>query len=54
MKDKLIYRGNVVYGGRFNRVYPKDRKHDINSRWGDGFWNDIGYWKSVTRKGSEL
>ena len=32
-----------------NRKQPRTHRH----RWGDGFWQGIGYWRNRTRKAQE-
>ena len=33
--------------------YDINRKQPFKRRWGDGFWQGIGYWRNRTRKAQE-
>jgi len=43
----------MAYSGCFvlNRFGLLKKRNDSYKRWGDGFWDDIGYWKACDRKG---
>jgi len=50
-----LARRGIWAGARFNSADYCDRRWD-HYAWGDGFWQGIGYWRIMTRKGdlSEL